>query len=88
MQNGFSRRAVSPVVIDPQPIPEMQLWSISHLSIDDDVITIRGQSGNPQIAGDHFIEERYRWCGQSTLLGEKSFIKLNPSEPNKIRCPS
>ena len=88
MQNGFSRRAVSPVVIDPQPIPEMQLWSISHLSIDDDVITIRGQSGNPQITGNHFIEERYRWCGQSTTHKNQRFIKQNPSKPGKISCPT
>ena len=88
MQNGFRRGAVSPVVIDSQPIPEMQLWSISHLSIDDDVITIRGQSGNPQITGDHFIEERYHWCGESTRFEKQRFIKLDPSKIEKLRCQS
>lgn len=86
MQNGFSRRAVSPVVIDAKPIPGLGLWSISYLSEANGVITLRGQGGNPAVVGDEAVEERYRWCGWFGSRQEPRFERVSPSDPDGVRC--
>lgn len=87
MQNGFSRGTVSPVVIDAKPIPGLLLWSISHLTEANGVITIRGQRSNPAVVGDAAVEERYRWCGWSGSRQEPRFESVSSSGPGEVQCP-
>ena len=63
MQNGFSSRTVSPVVVDAAPMPQLVMGSLLGLSFQDGVITIRGTVGRQTLGTLQQVTERYRWLG-------------------------
>ena len=63
MQNGFSPRAVSPVVIDAAPMPKLFMSELLGLSFQDGVVTIRGTFGRQTLGNLQQVTERYRWLG-------------------------
>ena len=62
-QNGFSRHAVSPVVIDANPMPDLLMNGLRGLSVHDGVVTIVGTSGRLAVGSITPVTERYRWRG-------------------------
>ena len=63
MQNGFSSRTVSPVVVDAAPMPQLVMGSLLGLSFQDGVVTIRGTTGQQKWGTLKEVTERYRWLG-------------------------
>ena len=63
MQNGFSSRTVSPVVVDAAPMPQLVMGSLLGLSFQDGVITIRGTVGRQTLGTLQQVTESYRWLG-------------------------
>ena len=63
MQNGFTSLAVSPVVIDAEPMPKLVMGTLLGLSFQDGVVTIRGTTGQQKWGTLKEVTERYRWLG-------------------------
>jgi hypothetical protein len=74
-QNGFSNRAVSPVVIDSRPMPDLAMNGLLHLSFKDGVVTIRGTTGRANFGTFQEVTARYRWNGIWTG-GQPKFDRL------------
>tara|TARA_B100000073_G_C23719293_1_gene567078 strand:+ start:1560 stop:2096 length:537 start_codon:yes stop_codon:yes gene_type:complete len=62
-QNGFSNRTVSPVVIDPRPMPDLVMNGLRDLTFKDGVVTIRGTTGRANFGTFQELTYRYRWNG-------------------------
>jgi len=62
-QNGFSNRTVSPVVIDPRPMPDLVMNGLRALTFKDGVVTIRGTTGRDNFGTFQELTYRYRWNG-------------------------
>lgn len=63
MQNGFTSRSVSPVVIDAEPLPKLLMGTLLELHFQDDVLTIRGTTGRQKWGTLKQVTERYLWLG-------------------------
>ena len=63
MQNGFSSRVVSPVVIDPRPLPDLVMNGLRDMSFSDGVLTVRGTMGREAYGTHTELSVRYRWHG-------------------------
>ena len=62
-QNGFSSRVVSPVVIDPRPLPDLVMNGLREMSFSDGVLTVRGTTGRKAYGTHTELSVRYRWHG-------------------------
>ena len=63
MQNGFSSRAVSPVVIDPRPLPDLVMNGLREMQFSNGVLTVRGTTGGKAYGTHTELSVRYRWHG-------------------------
>lgn len=63
IQNGFSARTVSPVVIDARPIPKLVMNGLHGLHYEDGVVTIQGTIGRANYGTLKQLTVRYRWKG-------------------------
>ena len=75
LQNGFSNRSVSPVVIDSRPMPHLAMNGLRDLSFQDGVVTIRGTTGRANFGTLQEVTSRYRWNGLWTG-GQPRFERL------------
>ena len=63
MQNGFSPRTVSPVIIDAKPMPNLVGGTLRGLNYKDGVVTIRATAGRQNLGNLKEVTVRYRWLG-------------------------
>ena len=62
-QNGFSRRVVSPVVVDAEPLPGLVMNGLRELQFSDGVLTVRGTTGREAFGTFQEVIRRYRYHG-------------------------
>ena len=62
-QNGFSRRVVSPVVVDAAPLPDLLMNGLRDMQFSDGVLTVRGTIGRESLGTVQELTVRYRWHG-------------------------
>ena len=62
-QNGFSRRVVSPVVVDAAPLPDLLMNGLRDMQFSDGVLTVRGTTGRESLGTVQELTVRYRWHG-------------------------
>jgi len=60
-QRGFSRRVVSPVVIDHDPLPGLVLNGLRDIQFSNGVLTVRGTTGRQAFGTFQEITLRYRY---------------------------
>ena len=63
MQNGFSPRTVSPVIIDAKPMPDLVGNTLRSLSYKNGVVTISAIAGRQSVGNLKDVTVRYRWLG-------------------------
>ena len=62
-QNGFSRRVVSPVVVDAAPLPGLVMNGLRDMQFSDGVLTVRGTTGREAFGTFQELTRRYRYHG-------------------------
>ena len=62
-QNGFSRRVVSPVVVDAAPLPGLVMNGLRDMQFSDGVLTVRGTTGREAFGTFQELTLRYRYRG-------------------------
>ena len=60
-QRGFSRRVVSPVVMDNKPLPGLVMNGLRDMQFSNGVLTVRGTTGRAALGTFKEITLRYRY---------------------------
>ena len=70
-QNGFSRRVVSPVVVDDEPLPGLLMNGLRDVQFSNGVLTVRGTTGREAFGSLQELTVRYRYHGIGEQPGRR-----------------